>query len=1085
MAVAHDAVSESHTGTTGVASVTSFTWNHVPTGTPRSALVFTLAIGANPVTSVTYGGTSMTAVPYTAYDSDTEPGFVQAWFLDNCGSGTKAVVVNRTSNTVVTYAVCITQTASSACEVYAAGVKTRSGSGSEQTAASSSNTGVSSSWSTMALTDGSPGTNSVRYLAIHSGASSVSAASTNTTSLGTSASIDFGNYVFFTMRDTTPSQGSVTLTIASAISDDLAVIGLAVREMPPVVCTPGVVALTLTGLVPTISTPVVCTPGVVNLTTSLLVPTVTALSSYPAIRDYYESWSPDSSGTSFTVWLPETVVAGDLLVIAMDTSNSTTTTYTPPSGWAHVSGSPYVWDSSGGAFALVVMWKKATGDEGGTTVAVSYTPTDTYADHNAIAYAFYNASPVAPSAAFTRINGSTTSVDPPNLSTGTTSDWLWLALGARNAGSAGSAPSGYSGYIYNNAYTNSIEAAWKTGTGSSEDPGSFGVTDNYWGAATLGIQKLDSKVATPPVVNLTLTGLVPTVTAPALATPGVVALVTSLKVPTVTTPVLSTPPVVNLTTSLKVPTVTAPALATPGLVELTTSLKVPVLNTGLIPPTVALVTSLKVPSVTTPVLCTPPVVNLVITPLVPTVPISDNKIATPDLVALVTSLKVPSVTTPVLSTPGLVALTTSLKVPTVTAPALATPPVVNLTISLKVPVLDTGLIPPTVALVTSLKVPTVTAPALATPGLVALTTSLKVPTVSAPALSTPGLVALTMTTFAPVIATGVIPATVALVTSLKEPTVSTPRLCIPDTVVLVTDLKVPSIALPVVATPPTLSVVLASFVPDVSVVTANAIQPDTATLVTDLFAPTVTAPALSVPPTAALGLATFAPDVTTPVLSSPAPLGLTLTAFAPVAGVSDHKAATPPTAALLTALFAPTADLPVRATPSPVTLTLTLYPATVTKTDLATITPQTAVLTLTGGSARVRVKVRQKLVRVMDGLRDALVSAGYPNVYAFPPKSLTVPCTVVEYPDSIDFDVVFSRGADRFVMIVRFVVGRGTQKATRDALSAALLSVNNLQTALDGSYGWGTVRVSGSRVEPMDVNGIVYATGRVEVEVIA
>ena len=82
MAVAHDAVSESHTGTTGVASVASFTWDHVPTGAPRSALVFTLAIGANPVTSVTYGGVSMTAVPYTAYDSDTEPGFVQAWFLE-------------------------------------------------------------------------------------------------------------------------------------------------------------------------------------------------------------------------------------------------------------------------------------------------------------------------------------------------------------------------------------------------------------------------------------------------------------------------------------------------------------------------------------------------------------------------------------------------------------------------------------------------------------------------------------------------------------------------------------------------------------------------------------------------------------------------------------------------------------------------------------------------------------------------------------------------------------------------------------------------------------------------------------------
>jgi hypothetical protein len=232
MAVAHDAVSESHTGTAGVANVTSFTWNHVPTGSPRSALVFTLAIGANPVTGVTYGGVAMTAVPYTAYDSDTEPGFVQAWFLDNVAAGTQAVVVSRTSNAVVTYATCMTQTADKACEVYTAGVKTRAASGSEQTAASSSATGTSTTWSSLALDDGSPGTNSLRYMAIYSGAPSVSTASTNTTTNGTSASIDFGNYVFFTMRETTPSQGSKTLTITTAISDDLAVIGLAVREVP-------------------------------------------------------------------------------------------------------------------------------------------------------------------------------------------------------------------------------------------------------------------------------------------------------------------------------------------------------------------------------------------------------------------------------------------------------------------------------------------------------------------------------------------------------------------------------------------------------------------------------------------------------------------------------------------------------------------------------------------------------------------------------------------------------------------------------------------------------------------------------------
>ena len=114
----------------------------------------------------------------------------------------------------------MTQTGAKRCQVYLAGVKTRAAAGAEQTAASSSATGTATAWSSMTLDDGSPGTNSIRYLGIYSGASSVSAASTNLTTNGTSASIDFGNYVFFTMRETTPSgRARRCSTIATAITD--------------------------------------------------------------------------------------------------------------------------------------------------------------------------------------------------------------------------------------------------------------------------------------------------------------------------------------------------------------------------------------------------------------------------------------------------------------------------------------------------------------------------------------------------------------------------------------------------------------------------------------------------------------------------------------------------------------------------------------------------------------------------------------------------------------------------------------------------------------------------------------------------
>lgn len=229
MAVAHDAVRESHTGTTGVASVASFTWNHVPTGTPRSVLVFTFAVGANPVTGVTYGGVSMTAVPYTAYDSDTEPGFVQAWFLDNVAAGTQAVVVSRTNNAVVTYGVSITQTAAAACEVYLPGVVTQA-CGTSNTAASSSATGTGTA-GLKSVNDGSPGTDSQRYMAMHYGGSSVLAAGTGSTTLSTGGAIDYGLYVQCTYRETTPGQGTRNVGSAAG-TDDLALIALAVREVP-------------------------------------------------------------------------------------------------------------------------------------------------------------------------------------------------------------------------------------------------------------------------------------------------------------------------------------------------------------------------------------------------------------------------------------------------------------------------------------------------------------------------------------------------------------------------------------------------------------------------------------------------------------------------------------------------------------------------------------------------------------------------------------------------------------------------------------------------------------------------------------
>jgi hypothetical protein len=233
MAVGFDVASESHTGTTGSTSAASFTWNHAGGASARGALVFVFGVVTNalpPVTSVTYGGVTMTEIPYSAIDTDTEPGSVKAFYLDNCGTGTKAVVVNRTNNTHIMYAVCYTVTAAGATEVYLPGVKTRAGSAAEQTAANSSSTGTATSAGLSSVTDGSPGTDSLRFMGRYQGTSSVSAAGSGSTA---GPSIDFGLYVIDTFRETTAGQGARNVG-GAAISDDLAWIALAVREKPPV-----------------------------------------------------------------------------------------------------------------------------------------------------------------------------------------------------------------------------------------------------------------------------------------------------------------------------------------------------------------------------------------------------------------------------------------------------------------------------------------------------------------------------------------------------------------------------------------------------------------------------------------------------------------------------------------------------------------------------------------------------------------------------------------------------------------------------------------------------------------------------------
>ena len=214
MAVGFDAVSQSHTGAAGSISQASFTWNHAG-ASPRGVLIFTFTtnVNAQPVTTITYGGVNIPAVANgQAADTTTEPGVCKAWFLGSgVPTGTQAVVVNRTNNTNEVFAVCITITADSDTDYTGILLSTNN-----QTLAQKN------------INDGSPGTDSMRFAGLHSGALTP-AVGNNTTGL-VLFNPSSSTTSIMVARETVAGQGSRPIGWTYAGSDDVGAVYLAVIE---------------------------------------------------------------------------------------------------------------------------------------------------------------------------------------------------------------------------------------------------------------------------------------------------------------------------------------------------------------------------------------------------------------------------------------------------------------------------------------------------------------------------------------------------------------------------------------------------------------------------------------------------------------------------------------------------------------------------------------------------------------------------------------------------------------------------------------------------------------------------------------
>jgi hypothetical protein len=73
---------------------------------------------------------------------------------------------------------------------------------------------------------------------------------------------------------------------------------------------------------------------------------------------------------------------------------------------------------------------------------------------------------------------------------------------------------------------------------------------------------------------------------------------------------------------------------------------------------------------------------------------------------------------------------------------------------------------------------------------------------------------------------------------------------------------------------------------------------------------------------------------------------------------------------------------------------------------------------------------------VMAQVALQLDTIGELRVYDSPPGALLPPAVVVSYPDRYDYDATYDRGLDRLTLPVVVVVGKPTERSTRELLAA-------------------------------------------------
>jgi hypothetical protein len=128
---------------------------------------------------------------------------------------------------------------------------------------------------------------------------------------------------------------------------------------------------------------------------------------------------------------------------------------------------------------------------------------------------------------------------------------------------------------------------------------------------------------------------------------------------------------------------------------------------------------------------------------------------------------------------------------------------------------------------------------------------------------------------------------------------------------------------------------------------------------------------------------------------------------------------------------------------------------------------------------------------VMDGLGVRLGTIANLNLYDYIPDSISVPAAVVGLPDPLVYDSTMARGSDQATFPVHLLVGKVSDRASRDALVLYMngTGASSVKVAIEADVTLGgaaqSTRVTDVKAQTMAVGAIEYLAASFSIDVIA